>query len=86
MFKNIKIALLLSISFFFISCSGMEMGFDEDSVFHTQTNDKIQEVQELEENQETVKTENLPKIEDTKQEEVEESETTFSYDPNAGYE
>ncbi len=54
------------------------MGFDEDSVFHTQEKEEPKNIIETKENL---------KEKNTKEEVKEnENETTFSYDPQAGYE
>ncbi len=69
---------LSTLSLTLCSCSNIEMGFDEDSVFHSK---------EKEESQNVVETKSDTK-EDNKKEEIKEveSETTFSYDSQAGYE
>lgn len=79
--------ILNSITLFILalslaSCSNMEMGFDEESVFYNKEQQKVQEpkVEEVATKTEEVK-EELKQVDDE-----EESETTFSYDPNAGYE
>lgn len=75
--KSLLSALtFLSISLNFIACSGIKSGFDEDSVFYKAPQKSFQEQENRQVTKKLVKT----------QDEYKENETTFSYDPNAGYE